>query len=280
MFDRFSDRARKVLSLAREEAARFGQNYIGTEHVLLGLIKEGSGLASIVFEELDIDTNKLRSDVEKLLAPEPAGIAYRRPSELIHLEVTPRAKKVLDFAIDEARQTKCDYVGTEHILVGLIREGDGLAASVLSKVVDLEKVRAAISTIGDDFAVKHRKEQKQEPKPVQGLLSCKLTTSLSCEAQRVYVTLEADVTLPGLPPFRTLMSTDPKEAPETRVRVINSPVWNTALNTIRIPTRAETDNLKTVPELFSSIKSFVACGWKIMNYTSDFGPALKAEGLI
>ncbi|MFH0938819.1 MAG: ATP-dependent Clp protease ATP-binding subunit [Planctomycetota bacterium] len=136
MFDRFTDRARKVMSLARQEAERFNHDYVGTEHILLGLVKEGSGVAANVLENLDVDLEKVRLEVEKLVKPAPNVVTMGQ------LPFTPRAKKVLEFSIDEARALDHNYVGTEHLLLGLLREQEGLAAQVLMNLgLKLEDVR-------------------------------------------------------------------------------------------------------------------------------------------
>jgi len=136
MFDRFTDRARKVISFARQEAERFNHDYIGTEHILLGLVKEGSGVAANVLENLDVDLEKVRLEVEKLVKPAPDVVTMGQ------LPFTPRAKKVLEFAIDEARNLDHNYVGTEHLLLGLLKEQEGLAAQVLMNLgLKLEDVR-------------------------------------------------------------------------------------------------------------------------------------------
>ncbi|MCK6472744.1 MAG: ATP-dependent Clp protease ATP-binding subunit [Planctomycetes bacterium] len=136
MFDRFTDRARKVMSFARQEAERFNHDYIGTEHILLGLVKEGSGVAANVLENLDVDLEKVRLEVEKLVKPAPDVVTMGQ------LPFTPRAKKVLEFAIDEARALDHNYVGTEHLLLGLLREQEGLAAQVLMNLsLKLDDVR-------------------------------------------------------------------------------------------------------------------------------------------
>jgi len=136
MFDRFTDRARKVMSFARQEAERLNHDYIGTEHILLGLVKEGSGVAANVLENLDVDLEKVRLEVEKLVKPSPDVI------QMGNLPFTPRAKKVLEYAMDEARALDHNYVGTEHLLLGLLREQEGLAATVLMNLhLKLEDVR-------------------------------------------------------------------------------------------------------------------------------------------
>jgi ATP-dependent Clp protease ATP-binding subunit ClpC len=125
MFERFTDRARKVMALANQEAQRFNHEYIGTEHVLLGLVKEGSGVGANVLKNLDVDLRKVRLEVEKLVKSGPDMVTMGK------LPQTPRAKKVIEYAIEEARNLNHNYVGTEHLLLGLLREQDGVAAQVL-----------------------------------------------------------------------------------------------------------------------------------------------------
>ena len=116
MFDRFTDRARRVMGLARQEAQRFNHEYIGTEHILLGLIQEGSGVAANVLRNLDIDLDKIRREVEKIVQSGPSMVTMGQ------LPFTPRAKKVLELSVEEASNLGHNYIGTEHLLLGLIRE--------------------------------------------------------------------------------------------------------------------------------------------------------------
>ena len=140
-FDRFTERARKVLTLAQEEAQRFNHNYIGTEHLLLGLVREGEGVAAKVLSNLGIELTKVRSAVEHII-----GRGERQVMGEIGL--TPRAKKVIELAVDEARRLGHHYIGTEHLLLGLIREGEGIAAGVLESLgVNLEKVRSEVVNV-------------------------------------------------------------------------------------------------------------------------------------
>jgi ATP-dependent Clp protease ATP-binding subunit ClpA len=125
MFERFTDRARKVMALANQEAQRFNHEYIGTEHILLGLVKEGSGVGANVLKNLDVDLRKVRLEVEKLVKSGPTWSRWASCPQ------TPRAKKVIEYAIEEARNLNHNYVGTEHLLLGLLREQDGVAAQVL-----------------------------------------------------------------------------------------------------------------------------------------------------
>ena len=122
MYERFTDRARKVMQLANQEAQRFNHEYVGTEHVLLGMVKEGSGVAANVLKNLDVDLRKIRVEVEKLVQTGPDMVTMGK------LPQTPRAKKVIEYAIEEARNLNHNYVGTEHLLLGLLREQEGVAA--------------------------------------------------------------------------------------------------------------------------------------------------------
>src|SRR5437588_6734029 len=141
MYERFTDRARKVMQLANQEAQRFNHEYIGTEHILLGLVKEGSGVAANVLKNLDIDLRKIRLEVERIVQHGPGGdqvVMGRLPH-------TPRAKKVIEYSIEEARNLNHNYVGTEHLLLGLLREQEGVAAQVLMNLgLKLEDVREEV----------------------------------------------------------------------------------------------------------------------------------------
>src|SRR6056300_207668 len=138
MFERFTDRARRVVVLAQEEARRLNHNYIGTEHILLGLIQEGEGHAAKALEELNINIESVRSEVVEII-----GEGQQSPSG--HIPFTPRAKKVLELSLREALQLGHSYIGTEHLLLGLIREGEGVAAQVLTKLgADTNKVRQQV----------------------------------------------------------------------------------------------------------------------------------------
>jgi ATP-dependent Clp protease ATP-binding subunit ClpC len=139
MFERFTDRARKVMQLANQEAQRFNHEYVGTEHVLLGLVKEGSGVAANVLKNLDVDLRKIRTEVEKIVQAGPDVVTMGK------LPQTPRAKKVIEYAIEEARNLNHNYVGTEHLLLGLLREQEGVAAQVLMNLgLKLEEVREEV----------------------------------------------------------------------------------------------------------------------------------------
>ena len=137
-FDKFTDRARKVLTLAQEEAQRFNHNYIGTEHLLLGLVREGEGVAARVLANLDVELPKVRTAVEFIIGRGDRPVVGE-------IGLTPRAKKVIELAVDEARRLNHNYIGTEHLLLGLVREGEGIAAGVLESLgVNLEKVRTQV----------------------------------------------------------------------------------------------------------------------------------------
>ncbi len=134
-FDKFTDRARKVLTLAQDEAQRFNHNYIGTEHLLLGLVREGEGVAARVLENMNVELPKVRTAVEFIIGRGDRPVVGE-------VGLTPRAKRVIELAIDEARRLGHNYIGTEHLLLGLVREGEGIAAGVLESLgVNLDKVR-------------------------------------------------------------------------------------------------------------------------------------------
>ena len=140
-FDKFSQRARTVLGLAQEEAQRFNHNYIGTEHLLLALVREGEGVAAKVLTNLGVELTQVRKAVEYLI-----GRGERPPTGQIGF--TPRARKVVELAVDEAKQMSHQFVGTEHLLLGLIREGEGVAAGILRSLrLDLEAVRQETLTV-------------------------------------------------------------------------------------------------------------------------------------
>ncbi|RYG31040.1 ATP-dependent Clp protease ATP-binding subunit ClpC, partial [bacterium] len=144
MWQRFTERARKVVFYAQEEAQKFGEGYVSTEHLLLGLVREADSVAARVLEKLGVSLGRIRAEVEKQL---PRGDA--RPSQ--DMTLTPRAKRVIDLAYDEARNLNNNYIGTEHLLLGLIREGDGLAGRVLAKLgVELEKARREVMGLQDN----------------------------------------------------------------------------------------------------------------------------------
>ena len=137
-FDKFTERARKVLSLAHEEAARFNHNYIGTEHLLLGLVREREGVAARVLSGMGVQLHKVRAAVEFIIGrgerPSRGGIG-----------LTPRARRVIELAFDEARRLRHHYIGTEHLLLGLLREGQGVATGVLESLgVEMSRVRAEV----------------------------------------------------------------------------------------------------------------------------------------
>ncbi len=142
MFDKLSGRAKKVIELAREEAERLNHGYIGTEHILLGLVKEGGGVAVNVFQNLSIDLEEIRVETEKAvpLGPDIAIVG--------ELPFTPRVKQVLVYAMEEARVSGINYMGTEHQLLGLLMEHEGAAAKVLANLgVNLEDVQDEISIL-------------------------------------------------------------------------------------------------------------------------------------
>ena len=160
MFNRFTERARKVLLLAKEEARRFNHDYIGTEHILLALVSEREGVAATVIQNLGVDLENIRQEIEKFMHPGP-------PTQVLgELPFTPRAKKSLELAAEEARSLGHNYIGTEHILLGLIKESEGLASQVLVLLgLELEKVRTQIMELlgearGTNFSSSHQSKKK------------------------------------------------------------------------------------------------------------------------
>ena len=158
MFDRFTDRAKKVMNLARQEAQRFNHEYLGTEHILLGLVQEGSGVAANVLKNMSIDLAKIRAEVEKIVKTGPSMVTMGQ------LPFTPRAKKVLELSMEEASNLGHNYLGTEHLLLGLIKENEGIAAQVLMNLgVKLEDVRdEVLEVLGADSQEGEEEEESNE----------------------------------------------------------------------------------------------------------------------
>lgn len=169
MFDKLTKRARKVLSLAQEEAQRLNHNYIGTEHLLLGLVAEGEGLAAKALQNLGVELATVRRSVEHIIG---------RGDRIVLGEIgmTPRAKKVIELALDEAHRLNHHYIGTEHLLLGLIREGEGIAAGVLESLeVNLDRARVEILRMLNDGAVASSASSATEtPAPKNNVITCRL----------------------------------------------------------------------------------------------------------
>lgn len=158
MFNRFTERARKVIILSKEEARRFNHDYIGTEHILLGLIREGEGVAAAVLEKMGLDLQTIRLEVEKVVQPGPST------QILGDIPFTPRAKKALELAAEEARALGHNYIGTEHILLGIIREGESVASQVLLNLgLDLDRVRNEIMAVLGAATPGFSQQQQQQP---------------------------------------------------------------------------------------------------------------------
>lgn len=173
-FERFTDRARKVMQLANQEAQRFNHEYVGTEHILLGLIKEGSGVAANVLRNLEVDLKKIRLEVEKLVQTGPDMVTMGR------LPLTPRARKVIEYATEEARNLNHNYIGTEHLLLGLLREQEGVAAQVLMNLgLKLEEVREEVLNL-----LGHGSEAAETPDRSAGLGQEEGTGEPSARASR------------------------------------------------------------------------------------------------
>src|SRR4026207_2426325 len=170
-FDKFTDRARKVLTLAQDEAQRFNRNYIGTEHLLLGLVREGEGVAARVLENMNVELSKVRTAVEFIIGRGDRPVVGE-------VGLTPRAKRGIELAIDAARRLGHNYIGTEHLLLGLVREGEGIAAGVLESLgVNLDKVRhQVIHVLSQSTSVSPAQETKRPSKtPTLDQLGINLT---------------------------------------------------------------------------------------------------------
>ena len=172
MYERFTDRARKVMELANQETRRFNHEYIGTEHILLGLIKEGSGVGANVLKNLDIDLRKIRLEVEKIVQPGPDRVTTGK------LPMTPRAKKVIEYSIEEARSLNHNYVGTEHLLLGLIREESGVAAEILKRLgLGVAVIRESVLSL-----LSHHMQSTAPVERAIPLQSQDLSNRISCAA--------------------------------------------------------------------------------------------------
>jgi ATP-dependent Clp protease ATP-binding subunit ClpC len=162
MFERFTDRARRVVVLAQEEARLLNHNYIGTEHILLGLIHEGEGVAAKALESLGISLEAVRAQVEEII-----GQGQSAPTG--HIPFTPRAKKVLELSLRESQQLRHGNIGTEHILLGLLREGEGVAAQVLVKLgADLPRVRQQVIEL---LSLEPAEAEDQDENPETGIVA-------------------------------------------------------------------------------------------------------------
>ena len=182
MFERFTDRARRVVVLAQEEARRLNHNYIGTEHILLGLVREGEGVAAQALESLGISLEAVRAQVEEII-----GRGGQAPAD--HIPFTPRAKKVLEFSLREALVLEHNYIGTEHILLGLIREAEGVAAQVLERLgADLSRVRQQVlHLLGGDPVVPHEQGVGPTRVTVIGPAPCSFCGTASPECGTLFV---------------------------------------------------------------------------------------------
>jgi ATP-dependent Clp protease ATP-binding subunit ClpA len=144
MWQRFTERARRVIFFAQEEAGRLGENYVSTEHLLLGLVRENDSVAARILDRMGVSLGRIRNEIERQVTRGDGRLGQ-------DMQLTPRAKRVIDLAYDEARQLSNNYIGTEHLLLGLIREGEGLAGRVLAKLgVELERTRREVITLQDN----------------------------------------------------------------------------------------------------------------------------------
>ena len=155
MWQRFTGRARRVVFFAQEEAGRLGENYVSTEHLLLGLVRENDSVAARILDRMGVSLGRIRSEIERQVTRGDGRLGQ-------DMQLTPRAKRVIDLAYDEARQLSNNYIGTEHLLLGLIREGEGLAGRVLAKLgVELERTRREVMALQDNDSGMPANQQKQ-----------------------------------------------------------------------------------------------------------------------
>src|SRR5919199_558172 len=147
MWQRFTERARRVVFFAQEEAARLGENYVGTEHLLLGLVRENDSVAARILERLGVNLTRVRQEIERQVSRGDGRLGQE-------MQLTPRAKRVIDLAYEEARTLTNNYIGTEHLLLGLIRESEGIAGRVLARLgVELERTRREVMALQDGDGV-------------------------------------------------------------------------------------------------------------------------------
>lgn len=185
MYERFTDRSRKVMQLAQQECDRLNHEYVGTEHILIGLLKEGSGVAANVLKNLDMDLNKVRQEVEKIMQPmadegRPSGL-----TTLAKKPITPRGKKVLEYAIEAAMTLVHNYVGTEHLLLGLLKVEEGVACQVLNNLgLKLEDVREEVLNL-----LGHPLDKKDET-PKEKVAEWKLEVEVPASAKTILAEIE------------------------------------------------------------------------------------------
>jgi len=212
MYERFTDRARKVMQMANQEAMRFNHEYIGTEHILLGIIKEDSGIAANVLKNLDIDLRKVRRQIEQIILGGPKMVPMG------NLHETPKVKKVIEYAIDEARAFNHNYVGTEHMLLGLLRENEGVAAVILNNFgLKLEDARQQIRRLlGIELSSELPKSVR---KPDQPDLEAELQ-GLSEEIRKAVKEIDAEIERLQLEKEEAITATDFDKAAQLRDRQV------------------------------------------------------------
>src|SRR5690242_12907959 len=183
MWQRFTERARRVVFFAQEEAGRLGENYVSTEHLLLGLVRENDSVAAKILDRMGVSLGRIRSEIERQVVRGDGRLGQ-------DMQLTPRAKRVIDLAYEEARQLNNNYIGTEHLLLGLIREGEGLAARILVKLgADIERTRKVIFTMQEGEA--KLKDPASMPEGALGWLRELASMQVAPDAGRIATAIAA-----------------------------------------------------------------------------------------
>jgi Clp amino terminal domain, pathogenicity island component len=252
MFERFTDRARRVVVLAQEEARRLDHDYIGTEHLLLGLVREGEGIAALALTRLDISLEGVRAEVKAI-------VGQGREAPGTHIPFTPRAKKVLELSLREALQLGHDYIGTEHILLGLMREGEGVAAQVLVKSgADLSRVRQQVTQLLAGYAGEGPSEQPPGP-PAR--LGEQAVTAMVAGGPGLYRDQEPPELVRVVPVGREVYHGD-----GLRIVLISLEIWSGWLDL----------RYAVLPEASPAAEAEVLLAWRV---TDDAGTAYEHMGM-
>jgi ClpA/ClpB-like protein len=257
MFERFTDRARRAVVLAQEEAAGLNHNYIGTEHLLLGLIHEGKGVAAKALESLGISLESVRREVE-----ETVGQGQSPPTG--HIPFTPRAKKVLELSLREAMGLGHNYIGTEHILLGLIREGEGVAAQVLAKLgadLNLDRVRQQVIRLLSGYVKGEAPEPEERAVGGYVPVSQEALVAMVAGGPGVYQEQEAPELVRVVPLAREIYY-----GPGLRILLISLEIWRDWFDL----------RYAVLPERSPEAPPDLLLGWRV---TDDTGTAYEQTGI-